>query len=347
MSHGGDIYRHKVKIDFSVNLNPLGTPEAVKSAVTRALERAAHYPDPWQEEVRRILADSLGILQENVIAGSGASELLLAAVRAASAKKALLFEPCFSGYGHALRAAGCETAIRLTAAENSFAVREPDLRALEKGIDLVLVCDPSSPSGAMMEEDVLRTLLEQAKKQQATVILDESFYLLADRPVRTDSTSLILEYENLIVIRSLTKVLALPGIRMGYAIGAKPQMEQLKNQLPEWNLSVAAEEGIKAGMQVITDTDFIEKSREMIQAERAYLTEALKGLGIPVFESHAPFLLCAGPEGLYEALLKKEILIRDCSSYRGLGSGFFRIGIRSHEENETLIEAIRGSMHAI
>ncbi len=355
MAHGGDIYRNKVHTDFSVNLNPMGTPEEVSKALEGALLRSGCYPDPEQEAVRSVMAEKLGISSENVIAANGASALLMAAVRAIMPKHALLFEPCFSGYHHALLAPGCQITTCTTKEEAGFTFTEEDTTVLHEGVDVVFVCDPASPSGKNAEEGVLEKLLSKAKAIGATVILDESFYPLSDACIRNAGKGaakedramrLLGNYENLIIIRSLTKTLALPGIRIGYALGSKDEIRRIKDQLPQWDLSVMGEEAIQAGMRVLYESDYLEASRAMIQRERTYLADSLRSLGFFVYESNAPYLLFKASEDLYQKLLEQGILIRDCRDYEGLGAGYFRIAVKIHEENEKLIQTIRGMIDA-
>ena len=155
MAHGGDIYRNKVHMDFSVNLNPLGTPREVEDAIKASLQRIHCYPDPMQEAVRTVIAEKLGVDCANVIAASGASALLTAAIRAVAPERALIFEPSFSGYIHALAAAGCQIRTCSTHQEAGFAPVREDLSVIDEDIDLILVCDPSSPGGRNIQDGVM------------------------------------------------------------------------------------------------------------------------------------------------------------------------------------------------
>ena len=355
MTHGGDIYRNKVHMDFSVNLNPCGTPEEVTKAFQEGLLRCDQYPDPEQEAVRGVIAEKLGIHAENVIAASGASALLMATVRAIRPKKALLFEPAFSGYRYALTAAGCEITVCNTAEETGFVLTEKELDAIHQDMDLVFVCDPASPSGKNIEEDVLKKLFSRAEAIGASVLLDESFYQLSDAWMRRDqrkpgsgdhAARYLQSYDNLIIIRSLTKTLALPGIRIGYALSGRDLIQKVKDQLPQWDLSVPGEKAILAGMRVLYESEYLLSSHDRIQEERRYLTDSLQSMGLFVFASNAPYLLLKGPKDLYQKLLEQGILIRDCSDYEGLGQGYFRIAVKQHEENEALIKTRRGILDA-
>ncbi len=349
MKHGGDIYNNRVELDFSVNLNPLGTPDEITAAIRHAQERISCYPEYTQNTVRRMIGAALQLDPASVYAGSGASELLMAAVRALHPKKALLFEPAFSGYAHALAGTDCEIVRHLLKEENAFALTKEDLTALTKDIDLVFVCDPANPTGANVRDEVLTELLSRAAQNHTAVILDESFFPLSDQAhdngkgqaAGDRADTLTKEFENLIILRSLTKLFAIPGIRAGYVIASPDFIRRLTAQLPEWNLSVVAEEAIRAGMEVLSKTDFTEQSIRMIQTERAYLAATLRECGLTVYESQAPYLLFAGPDDLYEKLLQQGILIRACSDFYGLKKGTYRIAVRDHADNEKLAGALR------
>lgn len=352
MSHGGDIFRNRVNTDFSVNLNPLGTPGAVMEAVRASLGNAAHYPDPEQEEVRSAIARSAGLDMRCVYAGNGASELIMAAVRAVSPKRALLFEPAFAGYGHALRAAGCEIVRQTLSAENGFALTRKDAAALGEGggerIDLVFLCDPANPTGVNIDEEVLTLILDAAEENGTFVCLDESFFLMSEKAARKEIAAradLVRKYSRLFIVRSLTKILALPGIRTGYLLSCPDNIDGVRRQLPEWNLPVTGEAAIREGIRILGETDYVHRALELIRAEREFLTGELRGLGIEVLDSDTSFLLLKGPCDLYEELLAREILIRDCSDFEGLSGGYYRIAVKSRQDNEKFIRIVREIMH--
>jgi threonine-phosphate decarboxylase len=148
------------------------------------------------------------------------------------------------------------------------------------------------------------------------------------------------QYDNLYILSSLTKLFASPGIRMGYILSRKENIEELRRQLPEWNLSVTAEEAVKAGCRALTGTAFAEETRELIRRERAFLAELLAEKGLKVFESQSAFLLFKGPDDLYVRLLQRGILIRDCSSFPGLGRGYYRIAVKNHADNLLFKQAL-------
>ncbi len=344
MIHGGDIYRNKVNMDFSVSLNPLGPQSAVLDAARESLSMAINYPDPRQEEIRDAIAASVGLPAEYVYGGSGASELMLATVRAVQPRRALLFEPGFSGYEHVLKAAGCEAVRHPLKSDEGFRLSFEDAEAMNEEVDIVFVCDPANPTGATIEDAVFLKIMERARDKGIYVCLDESFFFLSDKASKgnlRNRSDLVKNFDNLIILRSLTKVLAVPGIRMGYVLSAPANIEKIIDQLPEWNLSVTGESAMRAGLGLICDTDFISRSAAVIDEERAYMEGVLKELGYKVFDSTTCFILFKGPPDLYDKLLEKGILIRDCTDYVGLSKGYYRIAVKEHSDNEELARALR------
>ncbi len=348
MKHGGDIYRNKIRLDFSVNLNPLGPPAEVLAAVKASLEKAGCYPDPRQDEIRNAIAEALKIDSSCVYAGNGASELLMAAVRAVNPRKALLFEPGYSGYRHVLDAAGCRMKHQMLREETGFCITHDDLKALEKDTDIGFICDPINPSGKNIAEDVLYEALDRAEQNDTKVILDESFYPMSDKAAERHaerSGGILQRYGNVFIVRSHTKMLAVPGIRIGYVLSSPSNINKIIQNLPEWNLSVTGESAVAAGIKKAADRDYILRTVEAVKKERDYLSRMLKALGLFVYESNTCYILFRGPAGLYGKLLECGILIRDCSDYAGLAQGYYRIAVKNHSDNEILIRNLRGVLN--
>ncbi len=345
MGHGGDIYRNRVNTDLSVNLNPLGTPEEVLRMIRESLGRIGQYPDLKQEEVRREIADLLKVGAECVYAGCGASELIEASVRAVAPKRVLLFEPGFSGYVHAAARGDTELVRHILREDKHFRITEDDLPALTEDTDLLILSDPMNPSGANIDEGILREILDRAEEKRISVILDESFFHLSEKGDKEDkdrSAGLIKRHPGLFIIRSLTKLFSIPGIRAGYMLSSPENIEKVRNELPEWNLPVTSEAAIIAALRVLKDGDFVSQSLELIRKEREYLSAELRKAGLTVFDSDSTFILFKGPEDLYEKMLKEGILIRDLRDIYGSGKGWYRIAVKDHRENESFVNALRG-----
>ena len=337
MQHGGNIYGKHIAMDYSVNLNPLGIPEEILLAGEKASRRYGVYPDPAQEEVRRSIADLEMVSPDAVLAGNGASELLLAVVRAVGPKSALLFEPAYGGYEYALASVDCRIRHVMTDAGTLPFGGEEEAY-------IVFICDPSNPMGRNVDDEKLRGFLDRMNRRGTKVVLDESFLLMSDKARDVSARrrgALTKEYGNLFIVRSLTKILASPGIRMGYVISAPENIAAVKRQLPEWNLSATAEEAIIAGCRLLKESDLIDQGLQMIREERAYLMREVSAMGFAVYESEAPYFCFRGPEGLYDTLLKQGILIRDCSSFRGLSKGIYRIAVKDHASNAAFCRKLK------
>ena len=205
--------------------------------------------------------------------------------------------------------------------------------------DMVFICDPVNPTGCDISDEILEEILKKSAENDIAVCVDESFMPMSDKAVeqgRIDLAKHINEYDRLYVIRSLTKLFAMPGIRMGYVLSSPEGIEKLCAQLPEWNLPVTAEAAIIEGIKLIKDTSFISDTVKLIKKEREYLTGELTKHGLKIFPGRTSFILCKGPGKLYEKLLERGVLIRDCSEDPGLGAGFFRIAVKDHESNMKL-----------
>ena len=348
MHHGGDIYRNSIQLDFSVNLNPLPVPQTLRDAMRSGCEAGSVYPDPEQERLRAVLAEGMGVDPACVIAGNGASELILAAVRAVHPERTLLIEPGFTGYRHALHSlrSGAVTEYRMTA-EEGFTLTERVLDALTPELDLVILCDPGNPTGRNIDPLLLRRILDRTETHRTMVLLDHSFYLLsaAGQSCGTDPGQLIGSYAHLIMIQSWTKVLGLPGIRMGCALSRPETIAGLRDQLPEWNVSAVAEHVMIAGAALLWGSTFCAEARKVAAEESAYMLEQLEALGCRPYPTDTVYILFQAPRELYGPLLERGILIRDCREIPGLGPGYYRIAVRDRAANRVLIRHLQEVMY--
>lgn len=334
--HGGDIYRNQVTLDFSVNVNPLGIPEAVKAALHKAVENCDRYPDIAGEELKRSVGKMLEVPEEYLLFGNGASELLMACVHGIRPKRTVIPVPSFYGYEYAAGAASGEIVYYGMREENGFRLGEEFFSVLTQDTGLLFIANPGNPFGTLMSREYLRKLLSYCRERGIYVVLDECFIEFCE-----ENSSLvdgIEEHENLILVRAFTKIFAIPGVRIGYLICSDRQLlERIAGQLPEWNLSVFAQ---AAGRACAVQKEFLLKTAGYVAKERQFLAQGLKKSGIRVVSGEANFLLVYTRANLYEKLLEKGILIRDCENYRGLSKGFYRIAVKSREENELLLKAI-------
>lgn len=332
--HGGDIYRNSVKIDFSVNVNPLGIPEAVKTALYDAVESCSNYPDISAEKLKTVVSGMLQVPEKYILFGNGASELFMAIVHGIRPKKTVIPVPSFYGYEHAVEAVHSEVVYYKTAEEQEFCLDEKFLGVLTDEVDLVFLANPNNPTGNLMEREYLMKLLHHCRDKGIFVVLDECFIEFCN--LKSSMLKELAQFENLLLVRAFTKIFSIPGVRLGYLVCSNAMLlENIQRQIPEWNISGFAQAaGCACGKQFA----FITETVDYIRKERQFLKEGLRKLGIRVFSGNANFLLVQSELPLYQGLLEKGILIRDCGNFRGLGKGFYRIAVKSREENEVLLK---------
>ena len=348
--HGGDVYGREVRYDFSVSVNPLGTPSTVRDALVAAVAKVGAYPDLFQRDFRERVAAVDGVLPSQVWGGNGASEFFPAIVDWLRPKRALLWSPCFSGYRRALATRGdCEIVEYPLCERDGFAPTDAALSAITDEIDVVFWANPNNPTGKVVPSSLTDRLLERCAATGTAVVVDESFLRLADGAESVRRR--VSKFPKLFVVDSFTKLFAIPGARVGYLVSREENIEKVAAGLPEWNLSTFAAEAGRECLNLIESGTFLEDSRRVVREERRYLTDALRGLGLRVYDSDANFLLFYRPTpNLTERLLERKILIRDCRNFSGLSEGYYRIAALDHEKNALLVAALAellGESHEI
>jgi len=334
--HGGDIYRNHVTMDFSVNVNPLGTPKAAEAAMHEAVKECGRYPDIDGERLKSEVSRMLSVPDQYLAFGNGASELFMAIVHGIRPKNTVIVVPSFYGYEYAAGAAGGEVTCWETKKEASFCVTEDIYRVLTEDKDLLFLANPNNPTGNLMDKEAVRKLLGHCREKGIYVVLDECFIEFCG-----SGYSMVSEagwFDNLMIVRAFTKIFSVPGVRLGYLLCSNPALlGKITGQLPEWNLSCFAQ---AAGCACALETDFMEKTAKYVEGERQFLEEGLRRAGFQVFPSKANFILFYSEEPLYKELLDRGILIRDCRNFRGLRQGFYRVAVKTREENEILLKEI-------
>lgn len=327
-------------LDFSANINPLGMPSCVKKAIIEGLDEAQKYPDITYFELKCAIGEFENINRENLILGNGAAEVLFNVVRGINPKNTLILAPTFSEYEEATKAINGNIIYYKLKEENDFHIQEDILDSINVDLNLIFICNPNNPTGVITSKDLLVRILIKAKKNKVIVVIDESFLDFVEGNL--SMISYINEYENLIIIKSLTKFFALPGIRIGYGIcGNISLKEKIEIISPAWNINIFAEIATKTG---IKDENYIKTSINFIKDEKKYLYDELKEInGLKVYEPSVNFILLKTliKIDLKNELLKNNILIRSCSNYEGLDNSYYRIAVRTHEENSQLIKNIK------
>ena len=340
--HGGDVYGMEVRLDFSSNVNPLGPPPSVISAMQRACAQVRQYPDPYCRALTRAIAAHEGVPERSILCGAGAAELIYAYCDALRPKKIAELAPTFSEYSAAAAHFGASVA-RFSLHAPDFTPDETLFSFLEsEKPDALFLCTPNNPTGVTLPRGLLEAALRICRAQGTRVLLDECFLDFTDAASAKD---LLEAYPNLLILKAFTKNYALAGVRAGYCLTADRQMlEKMSACSQPWNVSVPAQ---AAALAALREPDWPAKARPLIEAQRAVLTADLTALGLTVCPSQANYLLFRGPAGLDTALLRQKIAIRSCANYPGLGEGWYRTAVRLPEENEALLDALRRGMEEL
>ncbi len=332
-----------------MNVNPLGMSEKVKKAIAEATETAERYPDPACRQLRSALAEAEGVSMDRIFCGAGAADIiyrLAKSLKQGDDPRLLITAPTFSEYEEAFASEGWRVERWLLKEEEDFRIGEDLVRAIEvvnrqpdSGVDVLFLCEPNNPTGITTDRALLLEILNVCKRAGITLIIDECFNGFLDDPEQHTMKGCLERYSNLIILKAFTKLYGMAGVRLGYCLCPSAGMaESLAKAGPPWNVSSLAQ---AAGIAALEDYNYAEAGRRIVQEERPLLKDALRQLGIAEVYGEANYLLFKGPVGLDEKMRKRGILIRNCDNYYGLGEGWYRIAVRTHEDNLKLLEEMK------
>lgn len=340
--HGGNIYKNKVKADFSANLNLLGMPESVQKAAIEGVLASQVYPDPDCTQLREKLASAHQIPMEHILCGNGAAELIFALVAEVKPRKALVVAPSFFEYTQALNYVHCEITEYFLTKEHYFCIQEDFLDWIKPELDLIFLCNPNNPTGQLIDPILLEKIVVKASQMKCLCVIDECFLSFVDEKEKKSCISL-LENHLVCILKAFTKIYAMPGIRLGYLLASdKELLNSIKNGIQPWSVSVVAQ---KAGVAALDEVEYLNETLNQLKCEKDFLLEQLDTFGYEVYGSAANFIFFKGEANLFQQLLPEGIMIRDCSNFSGLGQGYFRIAVRTRQENCFLIETLRRIRH--
>ena len=337
--HGGNVYQYKNCVDFSANCNPLGTPESVKNAIIESLSHINDYPQVGCAPLKEAIAQYEGVEKSEVICGNGAAEIIFSLCRALKPKKALLPAPTFAEYEQALESVECSCSHFFLKEEQDFFMEDSFLKEISKEFNIIFLCNPNNPTGILTKREFLVKVLEKCREHSVFLVVDECFLDFVKEPESYTLKGVLKEYPNLFLLKAFTKRYAMAGVRLGYGLTANRELlEKMESVTQPWNVSSLAQ---AAGLAALKEREYVKQGRETVFREQEFLKKEMKALGFQVFPSEANYIFFKGEQNLFEKCVEKGILIRDCSNYPGLKSGFFRIAVKSHEDNKTLLRVLR------
>jgi adenosylcobyric acid synthase len=355
--HGGNLRRlcreagvqPQDLLDFSASINPLGPPAWLRTVVTANLHEVEHYPDPDCHELVEAISARYRIDPGRVVVGNGSAELLAALPRAVPGTRAVIPAPAYVDYAAGARAAGLVVEPVVMEEATGFALDFDLLSARLRAGDLVFIGRPNNPTGALCARQDLVELA--GAHRSSTFVVDEAFVDFVASESGGDHAGLLGEdLPNLVVMRSFTKLYAIPGLRLGFAVLPAVRARALREALTPWSVNCLAQ---AVGVAALADEEYVQATRAFVDGERSCLAAGLAGLpGLRVFAGSANYLL-AKLEGtamdatdLARALLRRGMAIRVCDDFDGLDRRFFRVAVRTAEEDGRLLTAMRDILQA-
>jgi len=325
--------------DFSASINPLGVPPEVQQALTDALGRISDYPEADAASLRSDLAAFHGLPESQLLPGSGSTELIYLLPRVLHPRRALLLRPCFGEYAPALQQAGCQIDYCDLDPDEAFAFApEAILTARRAETDLVVLANPGNPSGIALPPAQLLELADQLG--DCRLLVDEAFVdfclehsLMPHLPGRN----------NLLLLRSLTKFYAIPGLRAGYLAASPADVARLAAAREPWTLSCLA---IAAARTCLAAREFQAATLEAIPLLRTSLQQGLEVLGWQVYAGAANYLLCRVPDSwprapeLVELLRPQGFLLRSCVDFPPLDESYLRVAVLNETPNRRLLNVL-------
>ncbi len=345
--HGGAVYLLAQKYglspqeitDHSSNVSPLPPPAGLYDLLGKYLDQIEVLPEVDSASLREALADQLGLEPEQILPSSGTTEWIFALPRLLRPQKVLILGPTYADYADAAKAVGAQIDYFLAKVQELFAV---DLKALLRDIpghEMVFICNPNNPTGMYIPwVDLLKVIRRFPEivfvvdESYLDFILDISGSLATQRPFP----------ENLVVLRSFSKIYRIPGLRLGYAV-AGPRLASLlwREYLP-WSVNRLAQ---LAGPWLLRQKEHVKKVQSLVKQERERVIPRLEGLpGLKVFPSAVHFFLLrfsSPAREIWEGLLKRyKILTRLAENFTGLDTHYLRVALRTPKENDRLLAAL-------
>jgi len=352
--HGSDLekieeYYHIPKdeiVSFGANVNPLGLSLAVKEKLASNLDIISTYPDRNYKDLKLAISIYCGAAANHIVVGNGSTELISLLISQRKPTKALLLGPTYSEYARELSLVGGQMSYYNLKEENDFRLDIPDfLQAITEDTDLVIICNPNNPTSSALTCTELEEIIYECERRNIFVMIDETYVEFAPSMASITAIPFVDRYDNFMVIRGVSKFFAAPGLRFGYGITSNAEFlaSLLAHQNP-WSLNSI---GVFAGELMLSDKDYIQKTRDLICTERDRMMHELSKLsGAKVYDAYGNFILVKIlKEGIssfdvFEACILEKMMIRDCASFESLDGEFIRFCIMNPEDNTRLLNCL-------
>ncbi len=333
---------------FSANVNPLGLSKSLKDKLAQNLDVLSSYPDRNYTALKSAIGTYCQISPEHILVGNGSTEMISVLIHTRHPAKALMLAPTYSEYKRELSLIGCSLEEYVLDETRNFQLDVADFcqKIKKDKYDLIIICNPNNPTSSALATDEIRQILISARENDCFMMIDETYVEFAPDIRKISAMSLIAEFDNLIILRGVSKFYAAPGLRLGYAATSNGALlKAFAEQQNPWSLNSL---GALAGEYMFSDTLYIEETRFFINKERTRMYDYLSDFPqLKLYKPYANFILVKIqiPEvtsyDLFDTLMHQGLMVRDCASFECLNGEFFRFCIIKEEDNTRLLNAIK------
>ncbi len=350
--HGGNIYQLARELgcapaeiaDMSSNVNPLGPPPELMDHLQAHLGCIQALPEAAAESMERLFAEQSRIDADQVLAGNGTTQMIYDLPRALEMREALIVGPTYADYADGCRLGNVACRFVHARETDDFLVDVDRLREQIEAVDAVYICTPNNPTGRLIDVNVIRQLCQDFPRQH--FVVDESYLPFVKNQTRH---SLLKERPpNALVLTSMSKIFRIPGLRVGFIVGAARTLQYLRRLAPPWSVNSLAQTAVRF---LLTNEplsrDFIARTQAFIADEREFMIDALAAIpDLRIYPSRTSFFILCLPKphraaGVCRALSAHRILIRDCSNFEGLSERFMRISLKTTDVNRQCVTLLQ------
>ena len=333
-------------LDFSENVHPFGAPAFLADRWPDLLDLVGSYPDPDGEPFRTAAANFHAIATNQVAAGNGAAEIFTWLARRYRGQQVVLIEPAFSEYRQTLEAEHVQVETIQLHPKNGWQLTIENVRFAIPGCVALYICNPHNPTGVLLDIEMLREIAEACLEYDCELVIDEAFVDFIGE--EASFMPFLAEFPNVIIVRSMTKMYAIPGLRLGYVVSQAETIEQLKRGAAHWNVNALS---AVIGAGCLEESDYRSMVIKAASEERMKMKQFLAANKCRTSDSAVNFLSFQLPDPSRSAvfftdLLKAGIVLRHTESFRGMNGKWFRIGMKSTENMAKLREAIKEWLEA-
>ncbi len=353
--HGGTAWKLENVEDYSHNLNPFGPPEALSELVNEAIGHIGHYPDDSCSDLRQVIADHHQVDPEEVIIGSGSSEIIrnFPHVFLGPGDRALIPRPTFAEYAQQCTVVGAKVIDLLLLDAEDFRIDvERLLHRITPSTKAVYICNPNNPTGRIEPRKKILEIVETCRHKDVMVFLDETLLSLVPDYQDISCASFVGSYDNLIVAESLTKSFAIPGIRIGYGLGNKQMIENMDKVRMSWNVGAVEQHVSKVLMR--DHFDHVVKAARLMAEERDWMFNRLKEIGFPVDRPSDSYFYFNSVQSLrtnaaefQDRVKDSGFMVRDCASFGRPFEKYVRFCVKDRMRNEAFVQGLHDAIGSL